>query len=83
MQNRNDIFDVLKGILVDFFEIDPDKIHLHAKLYEDLEVDSIDAVDLVVELRRLTGKQIDPEEFKAVRTVEDVVKAIETIVIEP
>jgi len=83
MKNREEIFDVLKGILVDFFEIEPDKIHLQAHLYEDLEVDSIDAVDLVVELRKITGKQIDPDEFRAVRTVEDVVRAVESIVERP
>ena len=47
-----------------------------ALLYEDLDVDSIDAVDLIVELRNITGKQIDPEVFKSVRTVDDVVNAV-------
>jgi len=83
MKSRDEIFQVLKGILVDFFEIDPDKIHPQAELYEDLEVDSIDAVDLVVELRKITGKQIDPDEFRAVRTVDDVVRAVESIVVRP
>jgi acyl carrier protein len=49
-------------------------------LYEDLDLDSIDAVDLVVKLRAITGKKIDPEAFKKVRTVEDVVIEVEKLV---
>lgn len=79
MQNRQDVYDLLQKLLVEMFEIDPDDITATANLYEDLDVDSIDAVDLVVELRAITGKQIDPDEFKAVRTVEDVVNAVASI----
>ena len=43
---------------------------------DDLDIDSIDAVDLVARLRSITGKKIDPEMFKAARTVEDVVEAV-------
>ncbi|MCL4104160.1 UNVERIFIED_CONTAM: hypothetical protein GTU68_035022 [Idotea baltica] len=62
------------------FEVDIEDCHLAANLYEDLDIDSIDAVDLVVELRQITGKQIDPDEFKSVRTLDDVVKAVAKIV---
>ena len=48
MQTREDIFVALKQWMVDLFEIDPDKITMDAHLYEDLDIDSIDAVDLVV-----------------------------------
>jgi len=76
MNSRDEIFQVLKGLLVDMFEIEVDEITGSTRLYEDLDVDSIDAVDLVVELRSITGKQIDPDEFKAVRTVDDVINAV-------
>ena len=49
---------------------------LSRKLYEDLELDSIDAIDMVVQLQKKVGKKIKPEEFKAVRTVQDVVDAV-------
>jgi acyl carrier protein len=77
MQNRDQIFAMLSTILVDEFEIDPADISLEASLYEDLDLDSIDAVDLVIKLQQLTGKKIQPEAFKTVRTVNDVVNAIE------
>ncbi len=66
----------LKEILVSDFEIDEKKIVPSANIFEDLEFDSIDAVDLAVRLQQFTNKKISPEEFKQIRTVEDVVNAI-------
>ena len=76
MQTREDIFVALKQWMVDLFEIDPDKITMDAHLYEDLDIDSIDAVDLVVKIREINGKQIQADDFKHVRRISDVVDAI-------
>ncbi|QLE87283.1 MULTISPECIES: acyl carrier protein [Shewanella] len=80
MQNREEILAKLTEILVDDFEIDADDITLQASLYQELDLDSIDAVDLVIKLQQMTGKKIQPDEFKAVRTVDDVVTAIEGLI---
>ncbi len=80
MQSREQILAKLTTILVDEFEIDADAITPEANLYQELDLDSIDAVDLVIKLQQLTGKKIQPEEFKSVRTVKDVVNAIEGLV---
>lgn len=80
MQSREQILAKLTTILVDEFEIDADAITPEANLYQELDLDSIDAVDLVIKLQQLTGKKIQPEEFKSVRTVNDVVNAIEGLV---
>ena len=82
MQSREQILQALTRILVDEFEIDEADISPSASLYEELDLDSIDAVDLVIKLQQMTGKKIKPEEFKAVRTVDDVVSAIEGLVQE-
>ena len=74
---REQIFEKLKSILVDDFELTPEKVVLEANLFEDLELDSIDAVDLAVKLQEITEKKISPENFKQIRTVEDVVVAVE------
>lgn len=74
---REQIFEKLKTILVDDFELIPEKVVLEANLFEDLELDSIDAVDLAVKLQEFTEKKISPENFKQIRTVEDVVVAVE------
>ncbi|XPF95687.1 acyl carrier protein [Colwellia sp. RE-S-Sl-9] len=79
MKNREEIYEVLSNILVTLFEIDEEDISMDAHLYEDMDLDSIDAVDLVVKLREITGKKIEPEDFKQVRTVKDVVDAVEKL----
>ena len=76
VNSREEIFDYLKELLVNHFEMEADSITLDARLYEDLDLDSIDAVDMIVELKRVTGKNMDPNAFKKVRTVEDVVAAV-------
>ncbi|AYV15499.1 MULTISPECIES: acyl carrier protein [Shewanella] len=80
MQSREQILEMLSKILVDEFEVDAETITPEASLYEELDLDSIDAVDLVIKLQQLTGKKIQPDEFKSVRTVNDVVNAIEGLV---
>ncbi|QBH98576.1 acyl carrier protein [Limnobaculum zhutongyuii] len=77
--DKQQILNEIQTIMVKLFELDADDIKLDAKLYEDLELDSIDAVDLVVHLQKMTGKKINPEVFKSVRTVEDVVNAIDQL----
>ena len=79
---RDDIFEILKAILVDDFEIVPENVVLDADLFEDLELDSVDAVDLAVRLQQHTGKKVSPAEFKQIRTVADVVNAVEKLLQE-
>lgn len=74
-----DVFQTLKNTLVEQFELDPAKITPAARLQEDLDLDSIDAVDLVIKLQELTGRKVSPEDFKEVRTVGDVQRVIEKL----
>lgn len=76
MQNQEEIYQKITSVLEDLFEIDPQQVSLESHLYTDLDIDSIDAVDLVVELKKITGKKIKPGDFKSVRTVQDVVDAV-------
>ena len=71
-----EIYNHLKTLLVDHFDLDASAITMEARLYDDLDIDSIDAVDLIVDLKNFTGKKIDPETFKAVQTVGDIVEAV-------
>lgn len=75
-----DVYDHVRKTLVELFELEADDIKPEARLYEDLDIDSIDAVDLVVELKQFTGRRINPDDFKAVRTIDDVVKAVEGLI---
>lgn len=79
MQNRDQIYASIKTILAEMFELNEADIQPTSKLYEDLDIDSIDAVDLLVKLKETTGKQIKAEDFKTVRTVNDIVEAVAKI----
>lgn len=83
MQTHDEIFAILRAALIELFELEPEQISLEANLYEDLEIDSIDAVDLIDHIKRQTGKKIAADEFKAVRTVGDVVEAVLRVVNAP
>ncbi|HKM96756.1 MAG TPA: acyl carrier protein [Buttiauxella sp.] len=77
--NKEDIYQEVTGLLVKLFELSPEQITPQSRLYEDLDLDSIDAVDMVVHLQKRSGKKIKPEDFKSVRTVQDVVDAVERL----
>lgn len=74
--NSNQVFELVRDALVELFEVDTNDIKPEALLYQELDLDSIDAVDLVVHLQNMTGKKIKPEEFRSVRTVNDIVDAV-------
>lgn len=74
------IFDKIKAALVEDFDLEEERIVLDAKLYEDLELDSIDAVDLIVKLKSFLPRNIDPEAFKKMRTLQNVVDGIYNLV---
>lgn len=78
--SKEGIFEQISTYLVEYFEIDPTAITLDSKLYEDLDLDSIDAVDLIVKLQEITQQKIAPTEFKQVRTVGDVVEKVYDLV---
>jgi len=73
---KAEIFDKLRTVLVDAFQLDPEKITLEAHLFDDLDLDSIDAVELAIQLQDITGRRVKAEEFKGVRTVGDVVETV-------
>ncbi len=79
MASRDQLYEKLTEYLVDLFEIPAEKITPQAKLFEELDLDSIDAVDLIVKLQEFTGRRVKPEDFKAVRTVKDVVDCLERL----
>ncbi len=73
---QDEIFKKLREVLAESFRLDPSKITLESHLFTDLDLDSIDAVELAIQLQDITGKRVKPQEFKDVRTVGDVVKTV-------
>lgn len=80
MQSRDEVLEQVRAALIELFEIEPDKVTPEARLNDDLEIDSIDAVDLLDRLRRQTGRKISADQFRSVRTVGDLVDAVHAIV---
>jgi acyl carrier protein len=76
VKSRSEILATLSDYLQDLFELPAEKITPAALLREDLDLDSIDAVELVVKLQEYTGRKISPSDFKSVRTVGDVVEKV-------
>tara|TARA_R110000823_G_scaffold171736_9_gene304184 strand:- start:23894 stop:24160 length:267 start_codon:yes stop_codon:yes gene_type:complete len=76
VQSKDSIYNHLATVLVQLFEIDSDAVRPDARLEEDLDIDSIDAIDIAVEMQALTERKIQPEEFKDISTVQDIVDAV-------
>lgn len=74
--SKEEIYNRLCEILENEFEIDKSMINGEANLYSDLDLDSIDAVDMAVRLQQFTDKRISPEEFKQIKTLNDVVDTV-------
>lgn len=79
MLTQDQVLEKLREWMEELFEIAPEDIQLDSNLATDLDVDSIDAIDLVVKIKELTGKQVNPEDFKNVRTIQDVVTVIQNM----
>ncbi|MCP3140983.1 acyl carrier protein [Pyxidicoccus xibeiensis] len=79
---KTQLFENLSTLLQDTFGIEPERITPEARLRDDLDIDSIDAVDLLVRLKPVTGKRLPPEVFKSVRTIQDVVDALHGLIDE-
>ncbi len=73
---KEEIFNELKNILVEELEINEGDINCEANLFEDLDLDSIDAVDIAVRMQKFTDKKLSPAEFKKIKTVNDIVEAV-------
>ena len=79
---EEEIQKTVTEILVADFECDPGKLTPDVNLFTDLDLDSIDAVDLVVRLQQVTKKKVNPEDFRQIRTLRDVVQAVSKLVNE-
>ena len=79
MHSNDEILERIRTVLVQQFELDRASITPEARLLDDLEIDSIDVVDLMDEIRRFTGKKVTAEDFRSVRTVADLVGVIHRV----
>jgi len=76
MKSSDDIGAMVREVLRDNFGIPESSVTPDAKLFTDLDLDSLDAIDMAGKLETETGIKLKESEFKAIRTVQDVVDAI-------
>ena len=76
---RTEILEKIQGAMASLFELDPADVTMNATLAEDLDLDSIDAIDLIIKMQELTDEKIDPEAMSKVRTVGDIVDIVQAM----
>jgi acyl carrier protein len=77
--SRNEILREIQHMMNELFELGSDRVQPEARLVEDLDLDSLDAFDLAVKVEEITGVAFDENQIRELRTVEDVIVALEAI----
>jgi acyl carrier protein len=75
---REEVFEHVKGILVETLSVDEDKVTMDARFQEDLETDSLDLVELVMTMEEKFGIKITDEEAAEIKTVGDAIDFVMT-----
>lgn len=79
MQTYEEVLDRIRTTLVELFALPPQAIRPQARLFDDLQIDSIDVVDLMDEVQKYTGRKVTPEDFRSVRTVSDLAAVMQRL----
>ena len=74
--SSSEVFEKVSQLMVDLYDLDNSKITPEST-FESLDLTSLDAIDLIVDLQQMLGKKVDEDAFKKIRTVGDVVALIE------
>lgn len=77
--SREEILEQVRRAMGELFDLAPERIQLETKVVDDLELDSIDAIELAVKMEAVTGQRFDPERFREMRTISDVVEILHDI----
>jgi acyl carrier protein len=75
--SKTEILREIQVMMKELFELDSERIQPEARLVEDLELDSLDALDLAVKVEETIGLAFDEAKLRQLRTVQDVIVAIE------
>lgn len=66
----------VKKVLMEEFEVEESVITLEANFYEDLGLDSLDAIDLIVTLNNFYNIEVEPTESEEIRTVQNLIEIV-------
>jgi acyl carrier protein len=76
LESKDDIFRAIRDVLCAYFGLPASLIVPGARLVEDLDLDSLDSVDLAVRIEMETGQELHERDLGAVRTIQDVVDVV-------
>lgn len=76
MKSKQEILAHVRAAMAELFELEPAAIELDAHLVDDLDLDSIDAIDMAARLQQMTGRRVPEEMLKSIRTIADVVELV-------
>lgn len=76
MTTKEDVLAKVKAVLTGTFELADEQVVPGAHLYRDLDLDSLDAIDLAVRLKADTGLILTEQELRLLRTVADIIDVI-------
>lgn len=77
---REEIYDRIRTTLIENFEIAPERVTIDSHLMDDLELDSIDAIDMAVRIQKMTNVRVEEEDLRKLRTVRDTVDLVARLV---
>jgi acyl carrier protein len=78
--SREQILGEIQRFMKELFELEADRVTPEARLIEDLELDSLDAIDLAVKVEEQIGTSFDEQKIRSLRTIDDVVTALQELI---
>jgi len=78
--SKAEILLKIQEMMKELFELDATRVQPEARLIEDLELDSLDAIDLAVKVEEVTGRAFDEQKIRSLRTIEDVIVALQSLI---
>ena len=77
--SKDEIYARIRATLVEGFELPEERVTMEARLMDDLELDSIDAIDMAVQIQEMTGVRVEEEQLRKLKTVGDTVHLVEQL----
>ena len=71
------IFDKVKKVIVDQLDVDPEKVTMDSYFIDDLEADSLDVMEMIMEFENMFGVEVDEDSLSEIKQVGDVVRFFE------
>ena len=73
-----EIIEKMREVLVEEFEVEADEVTPEANFFSDLDLDSLDAIDLVINMDKLLGVKLKGQDAQNIKTVQDFVELIQS-----